>query len=111
MSRKKRLPPLEFFQVGALPVANHFLKRLRMGEILASYLPGPDRRQKLSPTRALMVLVRNLLISREPLYGVGAWAKPFEPSLLDMSPLEVAFLNDDRLGGRWNISSTRIGRP
>lgn len=98
MSRKKRLPPLEFFQVGALPVANHFLKRLRMGEILASYLPGPDRRQKLSPTRALMVLVRNLLISREPLYGVGAWAKPFEPSLLDMSPLEVAFLNDDRLG-------------
>ena len=63
MSREKRLPPLEFFHVGALPVANHFLKRLRMDEILASYLSGPDRRQKLAPARAIMVLVRNLDMS------------------------------------------------
>jgi transposase len=89
---------LAFGSVGALPVVNHFLDRLRLETFLSAFLPPADRRRKLDPARALGVLVRNLLLSREPLYGVGAWAARFEPSLLGLSPEEVGHLNDDGVG-------------
>jgi transposase len=91
-------PDLSSFHVGALPVLNHFLARLGMTEILESFLPASDRRRKLHPARALVLLVRNLLTSREPLYGVGRWASAFEPSLLGLSSREIGLLNDDRIG-------------
>jgi len=97
-SRAKAVPTLASFALGALPVVNPFLRRLRLGEILAPYLPAGDRRQKLAASRAVLVLLRNLLVSREPLYGVGAWAAPFEPSLLGLTRDEVVLLNDDRIG-------------
>jgi transposase len=46
----------------------------------------------------LLVLLRNLLISREPLYGVGEWAARHEPELLGLSDTQVTALNDDRIG-------------
>ena len=97
-ARKNRVPKLESFTLGALPVVNPFLRRLRLAEILSPYLPSGDRRQKLAPSRAILVLLRNLLVSREPLYGVGAWAAPFEPALLGLRAEEVRLLNDDRIG-------------
>jgi transposase len=98
VSRGESVPKLESFTLGALPVVNPFLRRLKLEGILSPYLPPGDRRQKLAPSRALMVLLRNLLVSREPLYGVGAWASPFEPSLMGLTRDEVALLNDDRIG-------------
>jgi hypothetical protein len=97
-ARENRVPKLESFALGALPVVNPFLRRLRLAEILSPYLPSGDRRQKLAPSRAILVLLRNLLVSREPLYGVGAWAAPFEPALLGLSSQDVRLLNDDRIG-------------
>lgn len=97
-AREKAVPKLESFALGALPVVNSFLRRLRLTEILSAYLPSGDARQKLAPSRALMVLLRNLMVSREPLYGVGAWAAPFEPSLVGLTRDEVGLLNDDRIG-------------
>jgi transposase len=46
----------------------------------------------------LLVLLRNLLSSREPLYGVGEWAARHEPELLGLSDTQLAALNDDRIG-------------
>jgi len=46
----------------------------------------------------LLVLLRNLLISREPLYGVGEWAARHEPELLGLSETPATALNDDRIG-------------
>jgi hypothetical protein len=43
-------------------------------DFLRAALPPEDRRTKLSPVKALLVLFRNLLVSREPIYGVGEWA-------------------------------------
>ncbi|MFQ5793126.1 MAG: IS1634 family transposase, partial [Acidobacteriota bacterium] len=57
-----------------------------------------DRRRRLPPADALALLVRNLLLCREPLYGVGAWASRYEPSLLGLSPEAGSGLNDDRVG-------------
>ena len=65
--------------VGALPILNHFLRRMRLEEFLRAALPPEDRRTKLSPAKALLVLLRNLLVSREPIYGVGEWAARHAP--------------------------------
>ena len=85
-------------KVGALPILDRFLRRLRIGEALGNRLPREDRRWRVSNTAALLLLVRNLLISREPLYGVGEWAARYEPALLGLSESQLAALNDDRVG-------------
>jgi transposase len=85
-------------KVGALPIIDRFLRRLRVGEALGGRLPREDRRWRVSNASALLLLARNLLISREPLYGVGAWAARHEPSWLGLSDSQLAALNDDRVG-------------
>ena len=44
-------------------------------------LPREDRRWRVSNTTALLLLAKNLLVARAPLYGVGEWAARHEPSL------------------------------
>lgn len=88
---------LRSYHVGALPIINHFLRRMRLPEILQQYLPN-DPRSALPTYRALLVLVQNMLLSREPMYGVSQWASKFAPDLLELCPNEVDLLNDDRVG-------------
>jgi transposase len=45
-----------------------------------------------------MVMVRNVLVSRQPIYGVGEWAARFAPDLFNLWEKELALLGDDRLG-------------
>jgi transposase len=85
-------------RVGALPILDRFLRRLRIGEALRNRLPREDRRWRVSNTAALLLLAKNLLVSREPLYGVGEWAARHEPSWLGLSENQLAALNDDRVG-------------
>jgi transposase len=42
--------------------------------------------------------VRNLVTHHEPVYALGEWAAPFDPSLLGLVPGEADLLNDDRTG-------------
>ena len=84
--------------VGALPMVNRLLRRTRLEKFLRDALPKEDGRTKLSPTKALLVLLRNLLVSREPIYGLGEWAVRFAPDLLDLTENEISLLNDDCVG-------------
>ena len=84
--------------LGPLPVINHFLDRLGLAGLLESYLPVNDARTRLAPAAALALVVRNLVIHREPVYGLGEWAARFEPGVLGLQPDEVGLLNDDRVG-------------
>jgi hypothetical protein len=86
------------YTVGALPIVNRVLNRMRLEEHLHAYLPVEDGRTRISTPKALMVLVRNLLLSREPLYGIGEWAALHAPNLLGLSAKEIKYLNDDRMG-------------
>jgi transposase len=89
---------LRSYTVGALPILNQILKRMKLEEFLQAYLPREDPRSKLPVAKGLLVLVKNLLISREPIYGLGEWAARYDPALLGLSPEELLALNDDRLG-------------
>ena len=84
--------------IGALPILNQFLRRMRLEEFLRSALPPEDRRMKLSPVKALLVLLRNLLVSREPIYGVGEWATRHAADALGLMQQEIDRLNDDCVG-------------
>ena len=51
--------------VGALPLLNRILQRMKLEEFLQEYLPPEDGRTRIPTARVLLVLVRNLLVSRE----------------------------------------------
>jgi transposase len=95
---KRRRRRLNSRRIAALPLIEHFLSRLRLRDFLADYLRHEDRRTRVPTATALLVLLRNLLISREPLYGVGEWVARHEPKLLGLTDTLVAALNDDRIG-------------
>jgi len=83
---------------GALPLVNEFIGHLQLDEILGRYLSSRDPRQKLPPARAIGLLIRNLVVSRRPLYALSEWAGPREPALLGLTPAQMELLNDDRVG-------------
>lgn len=85
-------------KIGALPILNHFIRRLRLEELLQEHLPPEDKRVKVPAAKALLVLLRNLLISREPLYGIGEWAAGYAPDLLGLTLDELEALSDDGVG-------------
>lgn len=89
---------LRSYAVGALPILNDILKRMRLEEFLRDCLPPEDRRTKLSPAKAILVLLRNLLVSRDPIYGVGEWAVCHAPDLLGLATVDIDRLNDDCVG-------------
>ena len=96
-------------QIGALPILNHFLRRMRLQQTLRDLLGPDDPHAKLSTNTSLLVLLRNLLVAREPVYGVGQWAARYAPDVLGLLPDQIPLLNDDRmgrsLGGLFRIDS------
>lgn len=89
---------LSSYRIGALPIINRLLERMRLDEFLHSYLPHADRRCRIAPAVGVMVLLKNVLLSREPLYGIGEWAARFDPNALGFADTQLPSLNDDRVG-------------
>ena len=89
---------LDSVRLGALPVVDHFLRRIGLDEHLERFVPITDKRLRLAPGAVLGVLVRNLVIRHRPLYGLGEWASAYDPAPLGLSSGDVAAFNDDRVG-------------
>jgi transposase len=89
---------LRGFQIGALPLLNHFLQRLELDELLRRFLPKDDVRQEIPTSRVLLLLVRNVLVSRQPMYAVPQWAAQYAPEAFDLYHADIPLLHDDRLG-------------
>src|SRR5438309_5599733 len=85
-------------RVAALPILDRLLTRLRLEVFLRDHLPREDSRSRVPTATALLVLLKNLLTAREPLYGIGEWAARHAPELLGLSPTQLPALNDDRVG-------------
>src|SRR5262249_45861369 len=89
---------LNSYSIGVLPILDRFFDRLRLQPILRDHLPPEDRRCPLAPPTGLLLLLKSLLVSREPLYGIGEWAARHVPELLGLGPDQLPALNDDRVG-------------
>jgi transposase len=85
-------------RVAVLPALDRLLTRLHLEAFLRDHPPGEDSRCRVPTATALLILLKNLLISREPLYGVGEWAARYVPELLGLTPTQLPSLNDDRVG-------------
>ena len=71
---------------------------MRLEEFLHSYLPRADRRCRIAPAIGVTLLLKNVLLCREPLYGVGEWAARYAPEALGFADTQLPSLNDDRVG-------------
>jgi transposase len=89
---------LETSRIGALPLVNQILDRLRLDHFLDHHLARPHPRAQLDPRQTLGVLVRNLVLARVPLYALEDWAEPWVPGLLALQPGQARALVDDRVG-------------
>ena len=84
--------------VGAIPLLTRILDRMQLESLFQQHVPDSDRRTKPATAKVLKLLVCNLLVSREPLYGVAEWACNYAPDVLGFKPEELEHLNDDRVG-------------
>jgi transposase len=84
--------------VGSLPIVNHFLARMGLGELLERHLPHDDARLRLAPATVIALVVRNLIVAHQPVYALAEWAAPYEAGLLGLGPADTGAVNDDRVG-------------
>lgn len=59
---------LQTERLGPLPIANHFIERLGLEALLDRFVPTTDRRVRVPYAQGLSVLLRNILVEREPIY-------------------------------------------
>jgi hypothetical protein len=54
-------------RLGPLPLVNHFLQRIGLEELLDQHVPTRDRRSAVAHAKALGVLLRSIIVEREPI--------------------------------------------
>jgi transposase len=85
-------------RLGPLPLINHFIHRLGLGPALERCVPVGARPLALSHATVLGLVLRSLLIEREPVYRVQEGTAEFVHELLGLGPEQFANLSDDRIG-------------
>ncbi len=88
---------LESERLGPLPLVNHFIDRIGLEEALHRHIPS-DGRCAVSHARALGVLLRSLIVEREPIYRQQETVHGFASGMFGLSEQEMEHLSDDRLG-------------
>lgn len=74
---------------------NHFLARLDLDARLDRFVPTRDRCVRVPYGKPLGVLVRSILVEREPIYLQQETVSGFAPECFGLSPEQAAVLSDD----------------
>ena len=85
-------------RLGPLPLVNAFLQRMGLVELLDKYVPTTDKRTAVSHAQSLGVLLRSIVVEREPIYRQQESVYGFAPCLFGISTEQMARLGDDRIG-------------
>lgn len=85
-------------RLGPLPIVNHFIDRAGVEPLLARFVPTQDRRCFLAYAKGLGVLLRSIIVEREPIYRHYETVSTFAPSQFGLSPGKAPHLKDDLLG-------------
>ena len=62
------------YQVGAVPILRSILDRMALTDKFRQHLSKETSRMRVPTAETLQVLVANILVARQPIYGVGEWA-------------------------------------
>jgi transposase len=87
-------------RLGPLPLVNHFIERMGLAAILDKYVATTDPRSRVSHAKALGVLLRSIVVEREPIYRAQETVHGFATGLFGVAGgnPELKSLSDDRLG-------------
>jgi len=84
-------------RLGPLPLINHFIERIGVHEALARHIAS-DARCTISHASALGVLLRSIVVEREPIYRQQETVHGFAGGMFGVSAQDMEHLSDDRLG-------------
>lgn len=85
-------------RLGPLPLINHFLERLQLADHLERFVPTRDRRVRLRFADGLGVLLRSVLVEREPIYRQQETVSTFAPQAFGIGPDAARRVGDDAVG-------------
>jgi transposase len=85
-------------RLGPLPLVNHFLARLDLAALLARHVPTGDRRVTMPYAAGLGVLLRSIVVEREPIYRQGETLRTFAAGLYGLAATADVRVGDDQLG-------------
>jgi transposase len=88
---------LHIERLGPLPLINHFIERMGLDDALARHIPS-DQRCAVPHARALGVLLRSIIVEREPIYRQQETVSGFASGMFGIAAEEMTHLGDDRLG-------------
>jgi transposase len=83
-------------RLGPLPLLNHLIERLGVERLLDRFVPTTDGRTPLPHAKALGVLLRSILVEREPIYRQAECVQGFSPDAFGLLPGQT--VGDDRIG-------------
>ena len=84
-------------RMGPLPLVNHFIERIGLEDLLERHIPS-DARCAVPHAQALGVLLRSLIVEREPIYRQQETVHGFASGMFGIAAKAMAHLSDDRLG-------------
>jgi transposase len=84
--------------LGPLPLINHFLDRLGLQALIERFLPPRDARVRLPHAVGLGVLLRSILVERDPIYRQHETVSAFAPAAFGLTPALLGHLQDDAIG-------------
>ena len=88
---------LQTERLGPLPIINHFMQRIGLEDALDRHVPS-DLRCAVTHARALGVLLRSIIIEREPIYRQQETVHEFGNGMFGINAEEMGHLSDDRIG-------------
>jgi transposase len=84
-------------RLGPLPLVNHFIQRAGLEDVLDRHV-HTDVRCAVSNNQALGVLLRSIIIEREPIYRQQETVHAFASGAFGINAEEMEHLCDDRIG-------------
>ena len=97
-SERRHAFELKSERLGPLPLINHFLARLDLEARLEHFVPTFNPRVRLPYAKGLGVLLRSILVEREPIYRQAETVSTFAPEAFGLSDKELSYLSDDAVG-------------
>lgn len=85
-------------RLGPLPLVNHFLARLDLEARLDRFVPTRDRRVRLPYAKGLGVLLRSILVEREPIYRQYETVATFAQEAFGLDAEVAPCVCDDAIG-------------
>ena len=80
-------------RLGPLPLINHFIERIGLEALLEQHVPTTDGRCAVAHARALGVLLRSIVVEREPIYRQQETVHGFAAGLYGLSAEQLEHMS------------------